>query len=314
MDTLKVELATALPLREISSLTTRTGSTAKLELLAVGDEDFAVMKAELQDGVPGDTFRYDLFLPLVGTGIDLRGGSGFEGIACDGEGSVYVLQEEESRILVFDRELTQLRHVVWLNVPEDTPGYGSDWYSKNGRNYRAEGLLLLAGGHVLVAKQKLPVYLIEFGPRGESPSGIRPETVVSGSDAFILQGGDESSELVPLASWELASSAAEAITSLNDIAFGDDGRLYVISSEDRVLARLEKRLKPGEKAKATARWSLDEDVPAARSRKPRGWRCCLISRPWLASTPRRRATTSSSWSEASTASSRHGLFLYSMKS
>jgi hypothetical protein len=53
--------------------------------------DFAVMKAELEDDVLGETFRYDLFLALLGTGIDLRGGSGFEGVACDGEGSVYVL-------------------------------------------------------------------------------------------------------------------------------------------------------------------------------------------------------------------------------
>src|SRR5687768_14143347 len=60
MNRLKVELATALPLREISALTTRAGSTPNLELLALGDEDFAVIKAEL-DGKLGETFRYDLF-------------------------------------------------------------------------------------------------------------------------------------------------------------------------------------------------------------------------------------------------------------
>jgi hypothetical protein len=36
-----------------------------------------------------------------------------------------VVQEEKSRILVFDAELRALQHVVALAVPEDTPGFGS---------------------------------------------------------------------------------------------------------------------------------------------------------------------------------------------
>jgi hypothetical protein len=106
MDTLKVEHATALPTREISALTTRTGPEGQLQLLAVGDEDFAVIKAEFDDnGRPAETFRYDLFLPLVETSIDLRGGSGFEGVACDPE-EVYVLQEEDGRYTKVNRRLT----------------------------------------------------------------------------------------------------------------------------------------------------------------------------------------------------------------
>src|SRR5262245_7394372 len=141
MDTLTVELATALPLREISALTTRPGSESELELLAVGDEDFAVLQVPVDDGVFGETFRYDLFLPLVGTGVDLVDGSGFEGIACNGD-AVFLLQEEASRILVFDRQLTKLRHILTLTVPEETPGLGPDWHSEEGRDYHAEGLLL----------------------------------------------------------------------------------------------------------------------------------------------------------------------------
>src|SRR3954454_6233474 len=88
--TLKVRHATALPLRDISALTSRTGLGGQLQLLAVGDEDFAVVRAEIDDdGDPAETFRYDLFPVLVGTEIDARDGSRFEGLACDRD-SVYV--------------------------------------------------------------------------------------------------------------------------------------------------------------------------------------------------------------------------------
>jgi hypothetical protein len=86
--TLKVRQQTALPIREISALAVRVSGSDRSELLAVGDDDFAVIAAEIgDDGTPTRTWRHDLFLPLVATGIDLRSGSGFEGVASDGRGS-----------------------------------------------------------------------------------------------------------------------------------------------------------------------------------------------------------------------------------
>jgi hypothetical protein len=270
MHELKIQLATALPLREISALTIRTEPSGALELLAVGDEDFAVIKTEFDaNGALGDTFRYELFLPLVGTGIDLRGGSGFEGLACDGEGNVCVLQEEDSRVLVFDAELTTLRHVVELSVPYDTQ-LGREWYSEEGRDYRAEGLLLLDGGHLVVAKQKLPVCLIEFGPPNRSAVGIEPKTILSGSQRFEYPNDAKSTTLVPLAWWEFEETAAKTMTTLNDIAIDEDDRIYVLSSEAKVVARIDQRLRPGEKLKAKDSWSVDDAIPGGKKAKPEG--------------------------------------------
>ena len=271
MRELKIQLATALPLREISALTIRTGPSGALELLAVGDEDFAVIKTEFHpDGALGDTYRYELFLPLVGTGIDLRGGSGFEGVACDGAGNVCVLQEEDSRVLVFDAELTTLRHVVELNVPYDTPGLGRKWYSEKGKDYHAEGLLLLDGGHVVVAKQKVPVCLIEFGPPNRSAMGIEPKTILTGNQRFEYPEDVRSSTLVPLAWWNFGEAAAKTMTTLNDIALGEDDRVYLLSSEAKAVARVEKRLRPGDKVKLKDSWSLDDAIPGGKKAKPEG--------------------------------------------
>src|SRR5687767_10761389 len=102
MNELAAQHETALPMRELSALALRRNGNGA-ELLAVGDEDFSVLISELDEhGVAGRTKREDLFPVLLLRGIDLGGGSGFEGIAADGEGLVVILQEERSRLLVFD--------------------------------------------------------------------------------------------------------------------------------------------------------------------------------------------------------------------
>jgi hypothetical protein len=70
MKTLSVRHSTALPMREISALAIRAGEEAP-ELLAVGDEDFAVIGADLDgDGRPAGTRRYDLCRVLPGEFLD----------------------------------------------------------------------------------------------------------------------------------------------------------------------------------------------------------------------------------------------------
>lgn len=116
-----------MPIREISALGVRPGDSGELQLLAVGDEDFAVITADCsEDGVPGATRREELFLPLVGTGIDLRAGSGFEGVAADGRSRVFVLQEEKSRLLLFSEDFRRLLQVLPLDVPADKP-IAAEW-------------------------------------------------------------------------------------------------------------------------------------------------------------------------------------------
>jgi len=84
------------------------------------------------------------------------------------------------------------------------------------------------------------------------------------------RAGAKTSELVPLAAWKLGDIAAQALTPLNDMAFGEDERVYVISSDARAIARLEKGLEPGEKAGAKAFWTLDDQIPGGDKAKPEG--------------------------------------------
>src|SRR4051794_4964293 len=171
MQTVEIRDRTALPMREISALAVRSNASHGTELMAVGDEDYAVVRAEVtsSEGIMR-TWRDDLCAVLTKAGVDTTSGSGFEGVACDGDGNVLVLQEEASLLYAFSPDLGELLGTVSLFVPPDTPGYGRQWHADP--NSRAEGLLLLSKGHVLCAKQKDPVRLIEFGPADHGPLGV----------------------------------------------------------------------------------------------------------------------------------------------
>ena len=268
MKTLKTRHTTALPMREVSALTARTSDSNGSQLLAVGDEDFAVITADVSDdGTLGRTLRHDLVRPLVAAGIDVSSGSGFEGVASDGEGTVLVLQEEESRLLILSPDMSRLVQVLALEVPDDAPGYGKAWHADP--NARGEGLLLLERGHVLVAKQKDPVYLIEFGPADDLGSGIGPDTILGPGSAFQRPAGD-AGRLVALAGWPLDDETAERLVSVNDIASGSDERAYFLSASARLIARLEKCLKPGEEVDATEFWGVDAALPGDEEARPEG--------------------------------------------
>jgi hypothetical protein len=242
--TLEIHSEAALGLREISGLTAGPGP----RLLAVGDEAFAVASAEIgDDGGPGRPRCHDLTPALRDAGIDLRHGSGFEGIACDGDGTLVLLQEEQARLLVVAPDLARLLHVIALAVPHGCAALNEAWRRR--KNSRGEGLLLLDHGHVLIARERREPCLIEFGPAGDPPLGVDAGTVLTGR----FRCPDVETTLVPLAVWPVD---AEVLPTVNDLALGPDGRVHALSAERRLIARLAQRLTPGEPARTTAAWRI----------------------------------------------------------
>jgi hypothetical protein len=109
---------------------------------------------------------------------------------------VLLLQEGPSRVLVLSAGLARVEAVVELAVAPGQPGFGREWADDD--NARGEGLLLMDRGHLLVAKQKDPVCLIEFGPAGDAPLGVSPETLLApGSPCPAARAGGPSTT----ASW-----------------------------------------------------------------------------------------------------------------
>ncbi|MDD7933754.1 hypothetical protein [Actinomycetospora straminea] len=217
---------------------------------------------------PGRTWRHDLCLPLRDTRVEMQSGSGFEGVATDGNGAVVLLREEAAQLLTMTPNLSQLLQICPLTVPDDHPQLSPGWHQDP--NSRGEGLILLKDGHVLMARQKDDPCLIEFGPAEHTPNGIAAATILGSGESFQLpQPGPQ--ELVPLAVWLLADNTKEALPTINDIAVGPDGRVYVLSSKSKVIARLEKDLKPGKHFRAAITWRIDEeDLPGGENAQPEG--------------------------------------------
>jgi hypothetical protein len=266
---IEIDVVATLGLREVSALTVCRGPDGPPHLLAVGDEDFAVVSAEIdeQTGSLTRTWRDGLRPALDHAGVDLRSGSDLEGVASDGDGTIVLLQEEQARLLVFTPDLSRLLHTLVLAVPADEPVLNPAW--RRHPNSRGEALLLLRDGHVLIAKECDPPCLIEFGPPGDRPTGVTPDTVLPPHEPFQRPDVVET-ELVALAVWQLGAATARALPSINDLALGPDGRVYALSAHAQVIARIEQRLTPGERAGASDAWQIGDGIPGGRDARPEG--------------------------------------------
>lgn len=254
---LSIQEAFDVPLSEVSGLALQRAPGGAARLLAIGDESFELVSAELEGGSPRGAFaRHDLSGLLRGPAK--KGGSQWEAVAADGEGRVFVLEETPGHVLVLDPALDRL--LAAITLCEDGP-IAADW--ARGGNSRGEGLVPLANGHLLIVKEKDPPQLLEFGPRGARPAGVGPALTAPAS--FPLAGGARP-EMVALARWDLAGGDLEDIEDLSDLAVGPDGSLYLVSDEARCLLRLDARLAPGGGPIAVLdRWELPKKV-----KKPEG--------------------------------------------
>ena len=213
---LRVVSRAALGLSELSAFAVREADGAS-ELLCVGDREHDLLAIPLGDGAAlGEEARHDL-RPLV----DAPGASGFEGLACDGAGRVLILQEGQCRVIVLAPGLARLEAAIELAVARDQPGFGREWAEDE--NARGEGLLLMQRGHLLVAKQKEPVCLIEFGPPGDAPSASRPGPCSGrGTKLALARRREDPVRYEVLAWWRLSRPSAKRIESANDLALDEE--------------------------------------------------------------------------------------------
>jgi hypothetical protein len=187
---------------------------------------------------------------LKGTRIP-RNDPQIEAVCADGAGRVLLLQESPARAELVDPAARRVVASIELKIPRGHP-LARAWADPDGS--RGEGAVFLANGHVIVAKEKDPPALIEFGPAGDRAGGFRSGAALAGGAAWPVAPGDH--VFVPLATWQPDPMLAHACADLSDLEVGPDGRLYVLSDKSAAVARLGD-LDPGDDAaRATAAWSL----------------------------------------------------------
>jgi hypothetical protein len=261
MAALTVESRWRVELPELSALAIRFGEDARSrELLGIGDTSFSIVAGETQ--LPGaSTVSADLADSVSRWTLDPDAGSQWEGLAADGTGCAFVLQEhagderEPSHVFVFAHDLRERVCVIALLVDD-----GADWNEEwnDNKNARGEALVLLRDGHLLVAKQKDPVRFIEFGPRGAEAAGLDPSRFLG--DKPFEYPSDPLVEYVPLASWGVARADRDELATVNDLAVFE-GRLYAISRKSHLMVQLEARATPEEDSVSVERrWAVPADV------------------------------------------------------
>ena len=157
------------PLREVSGISLRRGRAGRMSIVAVGDHAAKVAWFSLPRNDEGRIIWQTSDIAKLSGSLLPKRDSQIEAVCADGLGRVLLLQETPPRVELIDLNGPKVVASIDL-VVEGHDGIGQAWSRPKGS--RGEGMALLPGGHLLVAKEKKPAALIEFGPVNSRSRGL----------------------------------------------------------------------------------------------------------------------------------------------
>ena len=157
-----------------------------------------------------------------------------EAICADGGGRVLLLQETPPRVELIDLKALETIASIDL-VMERRDEIARAWADPNGS--RGEGVVLLPGAHLLVAKEKKPAALIEFGPADSHSRGLAHGGALPDGARWPIRKGHH--RFVALAIWRPDKTLGKTCADFSDLEIGPDGRLYLLSDQSSTIARLD---------------------------------------------------------------------------
>jgi hypothetical protein len=140
---------------------------------------------------------------------------------------------------------------ISLEIPVEHPLYDS-WFDSEGS--QGEGAAFMNNGHLLIAKEKGPAALIEFGPPGEAPAGFGQDSALAPGARWPIEDGAHI--FVPLAVWMPTDELLEACADFSDLEVGPDRSLYLLSDKSQSIARIADLVVGDEVALADEVWQL----------------------------------------------------------
>jgi len=246
---LRVERVEDVPLREVSGICLRRGRNRKMSLVAIGDDAAHLALTSL----PGKTNRkldwriVDL-TRLSGSKLPKRDAQ-IEAVCADGCGRVLLLQEAPPRAELVDLDASRVVASITLRF-EGRSELARSWLSPD--SSRGEGAVLLPGGHLLIAKEKDPAVLIEFGPRGARSRGLKRSNALPDGAEWPVAGGKQT--LVACAVWVPDKTLTKTCADFSDLEIGPDGLLYLLSDKSAAIARIDDLAPGGGSASLTKAW------------------------------------------------------------
>lgn len=209
-----------LPLTEVSGLASRDG-----RFVAVGDHSSTVVTFGLDHDKVTDVQKHK---PLPKAG---GSGSQFEAVTFDGAGSVVVLSETGRVVTLSDDCETELAStdLDWTSANPLVDGHVNI-------NSLGEGVVVIEKNHLLVALEKSPSAIVEFGPDGDAPRGYLADE--THGDAFAPPA-----KLVALKAWKVDDGNAP---DLSELTVGPDHALWALSQQGKAIVRFERNLRADE--------------------------------------------------------------------
>jgi len=227
---LKLVARVDLPVLEASGIAVRH-TEGQVRILAVGDRTWHIVVGDYTgDGDIGEWRTLDLSR-LAGwpAGGD---DSQLEAIAVDGGSLVALMREDPPVVLIADTTSSELLSTITLVVPPDSD-LGGRWDDPSSRG---EGLVLLRGGRLLVAKEKRPRALVEFAPAGSRSIGLARDSFLGPGEDWDTPTGDV--DFVAVAAWRLRGDAKRSIEDISALTVGPERDLWFLSDKSRSVARL----------------------------------------------------------------------------
>jgi hypothetical protein len=157
-----------------------------------------------------------------------------EAVCADGGGRILLLQEAPPRVELIDPKAREAVASIDL-VVEGRSEIARAWSDPKGS--RGEGAVLLPGGHLLVAKEKKPAALIEFGPPHSRSRGLVHGGALADGERWPIENGHH--RFVALAIWLPDKTLTKTCADFSDLEIGPDGCLYLLSDKSSTIARLD---------------------------------------------------------------------------
>jgi hypothetical protein len=208
---LRVRRVVDVPLREVSGICLRRGRNGRMFLIAVGDRvaKIAWFCQPRSDGGRIDWHTSNI-TKLSGSMLPKRDPQ-IEAVCADGIGRVLLLQETPPRVELIDPEALKVVASIDLAV-EGRGEIARAWSDPKGS--RGEGMVLLPGGHLLVAKEKKPAAFIEFGPPHSRSRGLVRGGALADGERWPIKKGHH--RFVAIAIWRPDNTLAETCADFSD--------------------------------------------------------------------------------------------------
>ena len=249
---LQVRRVVDVPLREVSGICLRRSRNRRMSLIAVGDHAAKVAWFSLSRSDEGRISWHTSNIAKLSGSLLPKRDSQIEAVCADGQGRIALLQETPSRVELVDPNACKVVASIDL-VVEGRGKLAQAWSDPKGS--RGEGMALLPGGHLLIAKEKRPAVFIEFGPPHSRSRGLVRGRALPDGEQWPVKKGHH--RYVALATWIPDKKLAKHCADFSDLEIGPDGCLYLLSDQSCTIARLDDLPAGGGTAALLDAWRLE---------------------------------------------------------